>query len=113
MTAGNDDLADDEAAYERECWAAIEECKYLNPPYRPTAWIAMVQRRGAAEAARRLLISGEIQPGFQRLVDAGRVDLTVERSVLYPRWNRIFDPQHLAAAEWRLRQAGVDLDDLG
>jgi hypothetical protein len=106
-----DDDPDDEAAYEQECWAAIEECRYLDPPYYPTAWIGMVRRWGAAEAARRLLISGDIQPGFQRLVDAGRADLTVERSALYPRWNQIFQDGHREAARWRLRQAGVDLDD--
>jgi hypothetical protein len=113
MTEAGDAGDNDEAAYERECWVAIEECKYLSPPYYPTTWIEMVRRWGAAEAARRLLVDPEIQPGFQRLIAAGRVDLTVERSVLYPRWNRIFSPQYRAAAEWRLRQAGVNLDDLG
>ena len=101
---------DEEAACEHERWAAIEECESLNPPYHPTAWIAMVRRWGAAEAARRLLISGDIQYGFQRLVDAGRADLTVERSALYPRWRRIFHDGHREAARWRLRQAGVVLD---
>jgi hypothetical protein len=112
----NDNLHDDEADYERECWAAIEECKTLVPPYHPTAWIAMVHRWGAAEAARRLLVSGDIQDGFQRLIDAHRVDLTVERSALYPRWHRIFRDSHREAARWRLRQAGAEPEndtDLG
>jgi hypothetical protein len=107
--AGNNDVDDDEAAYERECWAAIEECKNLVPPYHPTAWISMIQRWGAAEAARRLLVSGDIQDGFQRLIDAGRVDLTVERSALYPRWHPIFRDSHREAARWRLRQAGIEI----
>jgi hypothetical protein len=37
----------------------------------------------------------------------------VEMSVLNPRWNRIFHDGHRDAARWRLRQAGVNLDDLG
>jgi hypothetical protein len=77
MTEADDGLGDDEAGYEWECRAAIEECKSLDPPYYPTAWIGMMQRWGAAEAARRLLISGEIQDGFQRLIDAGRADLSL------------------------------------
>jgi hypothetical protein len=111
MTEAGGDLGNDEVAYERECWAAVEECKNLNPPYYPTAWIGMMQRWGAAEAARRLLVSGEIQDGFQRLIDADRADLTVEWSALYPRWNQIFHDGHRAAARWRLRQAGVELND--
>ncbi len=116
MTEPGNGTDDNEAAYERECWEAIEECRNLNPPYYPTAWIGMVRRWGAAEAARRLLISGDIQDGFQRLIDAGRADITVEMSALYPRWRQVFRDSHREAARWRLRQAGVDVDndpDLG
>jgi hypothetical protein len=101
----------DEAAYEQATWEAIAECRHLTPPYEPTAWIAMVHRWGAAEAARRLLISGDIQDGFRRLIAAGRHDLTVEWSALQPRWNAIFGAPHQEAARWRLRQAGINPDD--
>ena len=109
MTEADDGAGDDEFAYERESWAAIEECKNLDPPYYATTWIEMAQRWGAAEAARRLLTSGDIQYGFQRLIDAGRADLTVEWSALRPRWNQIFHDGHRDAARWRLGQAGVEL----
>jgi hypothetical protein len=111
MTEAGDGVGGDEAAYERESWAAIDECRNLDPPYHPAPWIGMMQRWGAAEAARRLLASGEIQYGFRRLVEAGRADLTVEWSALRPRWNRIFHDGHRAAATWRLQQAGVEFDD--
>jgi hypothetical protein len=68
----------------------------------------MIRRWGAAEAARRLLISGDIQDGFRRLVAAGRHDLTVEWSALHPRWNQIFGAPDREAARWRLRQAGIE-----
>lgn len=71
----------------------------------------MVHRWSAAEAARRLLVSPDIQYGFQRLIDADRADLTVEWSALSPRWQRIFHDGHRDAARWRLRQAGVEVDD--
>lgn len=103
----------DEDDYQHECWTAIEECRSLTPPYHPTAWIAMVQRWGAAEAARRVVSRGDIHEGFQRLIDAGRPDLTVEWSMLSPRWRGLFDAGHRDAAQWRLRQAGVDVSEAG
>lgn len=110
-SGGTDGELGDESAYEQATWEAIAECRHLTPPYEPTTWIAMVHRWGAVEAARRLLISGDIQDGFRRLVTAGRHDLTVEWSALRPRWNAIFDAPHQEAARWRLRQAGIDPDD--
>jgi hypothetical protein len=98
----------DDAAYERDCWLAIEECRRLGRPYDPHVWVGMVLRSGAATAARQLLASGDIQYGFRRLVEAGRPDLTVEWSVLLPRWRQLFDEQYRDAARWRLQQVGVD-----
>jgi hypothetical protein len=106
--ADQDGVLDDEAAYERATWEAIEECKHLVPPYHPTVWIGMVRQRGAANAARHLLVNGDIQDGFRRLIAADRADLTVEWSALHPRWSRIFQAPHREAARWRLRQAGVE-----
>jgi len=63
------------------------------------------QQRGAANAARHLLVNGDSQDGFRRLVAAERADLTVEWSALHPRWHRIFQEPHREAARWRLRQA--------
>jgi hypothetical protein len=48
----------------------------------------------AAAAARRLLVSGDIQGGFERLIRMGRADLTVEHAVLQPRWHDIFEDGH-------------------
>ena len=44
----------------------------------------MVERHGAVEAAKRLLVNGDIQTGLLRLLRLGRVDLTVEHAVLDP-----------------------------
>jgi hypothetical protein len=101
--------SDDEAEYERVSQEAVAACRNLSPPYHPELWIQMTHRWGAAEAARRLLVSGDIQYGFIRLIEAGRHDLTVEWSVLLPRWHDIFSAQHREAARWRLQQAGVQL----
>lgn len=101
-----DDLSDEEA-YERACWDAIKECRRFG--YDPTTWVSMIHRSGAASAAQQLLVSGDIQPGFYRLIQEGRPDLTVEWSALLPRWQRLFREPHREAARWRLRQAGVEL----
>jgi hypothetical protein len=67
----------------------------------------MIRQHGAAEAARRLVVSGDIQTGFERLVHAGRPELTIEWAVTDPHWLPLFDPQYRDAARWRLDQAGV------
>lgn len=80
----NDDSTDEDA-YERATWSAIEECKHLRRRYDPAIWIGMVRQSGAVAAAKHLLVSGDIQYGFRRLIEEGRPDLTVEWSVLLPR----------------------------
>lgn len=90
--------------FHRACVAAVEECRQLG--YVPTAWIGMMNGPGgAAAAARRLLVNGDIQSGFERLIRLGRVDLTVEHAVLQERWSELFGEQHREAARWRLEQA--------
>jgi hypothetical protein len=103
-------MADDTtAALAREfdvaCREAIAASRALR--YNPTAWSAMIEQYGAVDAAKRLLVSGDIQSGFGRLVELGRPDLTLEWAVLHPRWAPLFRDQHREAARWRLRQAGV------
>ena len=96
-----------EAAFQRASEAAVDACRELSPPYKPTVWIGMVNKLGAAEAARRLVVSGDIQTGFERLVQAGRPELTIEWAILGTEWSPLFSEQHREAARWRLRQAGV------
>lgn len=100
---GGDEL---EREFAAACLVAIEESRRLG--YDPTAWADMIRRHGAAEAARRLLVSGDIQTGFQRLVELDRADLTIEWAVVSERWAPLFRDEHRDAASWRLRQAGID-----
>jgi hypothetical protein len=96
----------DEARFEAACYRAIEECRALRPSYVPTTWIRMIEQHGAFEAACRLVVSGDLQDGFLRLVRAGRRDLTIEHAVGLPEWSELFRrrPDVLEAAAWRLRQ---------
>ena len=90
------------------CEAAVEESRALTPPYNPTAWIAMATRLGAVAAARKLVVSGDIQAGFDRLIRAGRPELTIEWMILDEKWDPLFEESHREAARWRLRQARVE-----
>lgn len=105
VTVHHEDL---ELEFQAACQIAIEECRTLRTPYNPTIWIQMIERHGAAEAARRLLVSGDIQDGFAHLIEQGRPDLTVEWAVLQPQWDLLFTEGHRQAARWRLQQAGVN-----
>jgi hypothetical protein len=97
-----------EDEFQVACDAAVEECKTLKPPYNPSVWISMSRSLGATEAARRLVVSGDIQTGFERLVSAARPELTIEWAILSPHWEPLFSQQHREAARWRLRQAGIE-----
>jgi hypothetical protein len=110
VSTPDNDLSDAslDAAFQAACDAAVQACRKLTPPYRPTAWISMASKWGAAEAARRLVITGDIQTGFERLVQAGRPELTIEWAILDPMWESLFSDQHRQAAAWRLRQAGIE-----
>ena len=75
-------VAELEARFQSACDSAVETCRSLTPPYIPTTWISMCQRLGAAEAARRLVVSGDIQTGFDRLVQADRPRLRCTQRVV-------------------------------
>jgi hypothetical protein len=100
VTSRRDALA---AEFEQASRAAVEECRRFD--YHPTAWVSMMDELGAVEAARRLLLSPDVQSGFERLTLQGRVDLTIEFAVLNPKWDRLFGPGEREAAWWRLQQA--------
>jgi hypothetical protein len=70
--------------------------------YYPTAFEAMRVRWGTKEAMRRLVISGEIQSGFKRLVPLGLKDWSVEAGVV--KFADEFGKEERQAAQWRLDQ---------
>jgi hypothetical protein len=96
----------EEEEFALACEAAIAECRRLG--YVPQAWIAMVERRGAVEASKKLLVNGDIQTGLLRLLRLGRADLTVEHAVLEERWQYLFNDQDRELARWRLAQANAE-----
>ena len=64
-----------------------------------------LRRKGGSATAKRMLLPRRLQDvakGFQALLDAGRTDLSVEATVLQPRFLRLFTDAELAEAQRRL-----------
>jgi hypothetical protein len=93
--------------FEDGCLSDVETCKALG--YNPKAFVAMVHRYGAVEAARRLLSDSHWPDGFTRLclMNPPRYDLTLEAYIHnHPEFHGFFTPQQLAECDDRLTQVG-------
>jgi len=72
--------------------------------YHPTTFISMQERWGTKDAIERLVVQGEIQSGFKRLVALNLSHWTIEAAVC--QFPEVFTNREVrAAAEWRLQQA--------
>lgn len=71
--------------------------------YHPTTFIGMRQRYGTVTAISRLVISGDIQSGFKKLVALNLREWTIENAVM--KFPDEFSLDAHRAAEWRLSQA--------
>jgi len=81
--------------------AAVEECAEFG--YFPGYFVQMVKENGALETAKRLVASGEIQTGLQRLAKEGRLELSIESIMCgFP---DLFTAKEIDAAKWRIGQA--------
>jgi len=81
--------------------------------YRATAFLGMLNKRGGLQTARQLINSTKVSEGYTRLWELGRLDLTVEATVVDdPRWHPLFRPDELDRARKRLRdyRYGVDVN---
>jgi hypothetical protein len=61
----------------------------------------MISKHGEIEALSRLMVSADLQKGFQALRDAGQLENTFESVVV--RFQHLFRPDVLEAAQWRLK----------
>jgi hypothetical protein len=72
--------------------------------YVPAFFMQMRTRLGTKEAIERLVVSGEMQSGIQRLKRLNLLDLSIEATVL--RFPEIFRHDIQEAAKFRLAQVG-------
>jgi len=94
------DLAD---RFEAELHETVHEATAIG--YHPTEFARMLREHGGVSTARRLIVSGVVQSGFERLAKLGRLDISMERKMLKPEYRSLFTDDELQAAEWRLSQA--------
>ena len=76
--------------------------------YRPTYFRRMVNDHGGVQAAKILLGKDSTSYGFERLLEAGRLDLSVEALVLREPWCGLFDLDELREAYRRLDGSDYD-----
>ena len=72
--------------------------------YNATRFLAMVSERGGLESARSLLNAPQESEGYTALWLRKRLDLTVERLVLEPKWWPLFSVAERRRAADRLRK---------
>ena len=69
-------------------------------------FLGKIRRDGGRAAAKFWLRPTKATPGFKRLRDYGRLDLSVEFVALQSPWNKLFTDAELATARARLREFG-------
>ena len=96
-----------EAEFEAAMRSALEEAAELG--YHATLFLEKMNRVGAVQYAKELIVSGDLQSGLKRLADMRRPDLSIEHLVANcPRFANLFSPSEIESARWRLKQVSVD-----
>ncbi|WP_210397214.1 HNH endonuclease [Motiliproteus sediminis] len=70
--------------------------------YWPNYFLRTVRTEGGLSVAKKLLGPGKVSAGFDRLIEAKRMDLSVESIALEPRFSHLFTKQELEVAKDRL-----------
>jgi hypothetical protein len=72
--------------------------------YKPTEFLRMVNKDGALQTAKRLILSNTLSTGFSRLWELNRLDLTVEALALREPWRQLFTEDEIERAQQRLEK---------
>jgi hypothetical protein len=76
--------------------------------YNATYFLRMLSDHGPIDTARRLITSTQPSEGFTQLWQRGRLDLTVEASVLRPEFADLFTEEERDACRRRLSEYGYN-----
>ena len=74
--------------------------------YVASYFIQMVAERGGVATAKFLINSDRPSDGYTALWERGRLDLTVEALVQYPKWAPLFTDMEIEKAHQRLKEYG-------
>lgn len=94
-------------------YAMIEDFEKVGKQtgYWPHYWLRLVRKIGGVEAAKQVLSHDEVSDGFLQLRRLGRLDLTLERDILRPKFEELFSEELKATARARLKSYGYRLPD--
>ena len=70
--------------------------------YWPSRFLQAVRKQGGLAVAKRLLESGPVSAGFEKLIRSHRADLSVEFVAISERFSHLFTPEELEEADRRL-----------
>jgi hypothetical protein len=96
------------ADFEQYMWDCIQKCREFN--YNPAYWKRMIIDHGAVDASHRLLTGTRASDGFTRLWEEDCLELSVEFSVLLPKYHDLFTDDERAEARRRLELYEFDVD---
>lgn len=70
----------------------IENCEISKKElgYYPSRFVQMVSQKGGIETARAIVAKGGVSEGFEKLSAAQRLDLSMEASVIDPKYSVLF-----------------------
>lgn len=74
--------------------------------YVATRFLGMLSERGGLATARYLLHAPAVSEGYTALWERGRLDLTVEATILEAKWRPLFSDDERTLAVARLREYG-------
>jgi hypothetical protein len=84
--------------------AGKREAKYSAPLF-----AELLKEHGGLETARRFIHSPDYAPGFTKLWERKRLDLTVEAVIVAePKWQPLFTPEEMETCRKRLREYGYN-----
>lgn len=96
-----------EGEFEKAMRSALEEAAELG--YYATLFLEKMNRIGAVQYAKELIVSSDLQSGLKRLAEMRRPDLSIEHLVANcPRFSSLFSSDEVESAQWRLEQVSIE-----
>lgn len=91
-----------ELQFEDACMSDVVECSKLG--YYPHYFVELVREIGAVATAKKPIADPRrVPPGFDRLYDMKRLDMSVEACIVEnPQFHPLFDPDEIKRCEQRL-----------
>ena len=93
-----------EAAFHDDLIGTYHDAAKLG--YRATSFLHMVHENGGVETAHRLLATDKLSEGLGRIWEIGRLDISLEATVLKPEYASLFGDDERCIARERLAEMG-------